>query len=62
MANNFYGINLGQNEYQAVVNTVTNSTDVEINVNNTNVTSKEDLLLSIEKLRNFIIRNTWPPL
>lgn len=57
---NFIGINQGQNEYQAVAATSTNSTDVEIQVNTTNVTSKEDLLLAIEKLENFIIRSTYP--
>lgn len=62
MANYYYGINVGQNEYQSALNTATNSTDIEVFVNGTTVTSKEDVLLAIEKLENFIVRNGFPPM
>lgn len=62
MASYFYGINYGQNEYQAVVATSTQSTDFEVNVNNANVTTKEDLLKGLDQLRDFALRQvTWPP-
>lgn len=57
----YYGINKGENEYQAKVDTSTTSTDVEIVVNATNVTAREDLLLALEKLENFILRQNYPP-
>lgn len=57
----YYGINKGENEYQAVVGTSTNSTDVEIVVNATNITTREALLVALEKLENFIIRQNYPP-
>lgn len=57
----YYGINKGANEYTAVVGTSTNSTDVEIVVNSTNVTDRQSLKVALENLLNFIIRSNWPP-
>lgn len=57
----YYGINQGDNEYAAASSTTaTTSKDVEVVVNNTNVPSREDLLLALEKLENFILRQNWP--
>jgi hypothetical protein len=54
----YFGINVGQNEYQATTSTTTTGADVEVVVNNptTDVPSVEDLLLALEKLENFILR------
>jgi hypothetical protein len=61
VANNYYGVNVSDNEYQAASSTSSStSKDVEIVVNNTNVTSREAALLCIEKLWNFILRSNWP--
>lgn len=61
MANNFYGVNVADNEYQAASSTsASTSKDVEITVNTTNVTSREAILLCIEKLWNFILRSDYP--
>ena len=57
----YYGINKGQNEYTAVVGTSTNSTDVEIVVNATNVTDRQALKVALENLMNFILRQNYPP-
>lgn len=57
----YYGINKGQNEYTAVVGTSTNSTDVEIVVNQTNVTDRQALKVALENLMNFILRQNYPP-
>ena len=61
MANAYYGINQGQSTYQAVVGSSTNSTDVEINVNLANVPAKEDLILALERLTDFIVRTNYTP-
>ena len=62
MATIFYGINNGQNEYDAVVAAVTTAKDVEIVVNSTaNIPSREELLLAVEKLENFILRQNYTP-
>lgn len=57
----YYGVNAGDSEYAAAVSSSTTSKDVEIVVNATNVTSKEQLLLAVENLMNFILRNGYPP-
>lgn len=57
----YYGLNKGDNEYQAASSTsATTSKDVEIVVNNTNVTDRQSLIASIEKLLNFVIRSNYP--
>lgn len=63
MATYFYGVNVGDNEYQAAVSATTTGKDVEVVVNTSaNVPSREDLLLAIEKLENFITRQPYAPL
>ena len=61
MASDYFGINVGDNEYAAASSTSgTTSKDVEIVADSTKVTSREDLLLAIEKLVNFILRSNFP--
>lgn len=62
MASNYYGINAGKNADTAVVASSTNSTDVEIRYDTTNVTSREQLLIAIDNLKNFILQQTFAPL
>ena len=58
---NYYGINKGDNEYAAASSTsATTSKDVEIVVNTTNVTTRQELLNSLVNLQNFILRSNWP--
>lgn len=57
----YYGVNAGDSEYAAAVSSSTTSKDVEIVVNQTNVTSKEQLILGIEALLNFVLKNGYPP-
>lgn len=57
----YYGVNKGQSEYDIVTSTsATTSRDVEIVVNNTNITSRADLLSALEKLENAIIKGNYP--
>lgn len=61
MANYFYGANQGQGEFDAVVGTSTNSTDVELFVNGTTTgIGKEQVELAIEFIRGFLLQNAWP--
>lgn len=57
----YYGLNKGDNEYEAAVDTSTTSKDVEIVVNATNVTDRTSLLITLEALQNFILRKIYPP-
>jgi NACalpha-BTF3-like transcription factor len=57
----YFGINDGDNEYQAASSTsATTSKDVEIVVNNTNIQSRQELLNALVNLQNFILRSNWP--
>lgn len=57
----YFGVNGSDNEYAAASSTSsTTGKDVEVVVNNTNVTSRQQLLISLEKLINFIVRSNWP--
>jgi NACalpha-BTF3-like transcription factor len=57
----YYGINKGENEYQAASSTAsTTSKDVEIVVNDTNVTDRQALLTALVNLQNFILRGNFP--
>lgn len=62
MTNYYYGINKGKNLDTAVVNTSTNSTDVEVNVNGANVTDKQTVLLALNNLIDYIVQLGFPPL
>ena len=57
----YYGINKGDGEYSAAVSTSTTSKDVEIVVNQTNVTDRQALKVALENLINFILRQNYPP-
>jgi hypothetical protein len=58
----YYGINEGDNEYEAAVSTSsTTSKEVEIVVDDTAVTDRATLLIALENLRNFILRQNYPP-
>lgn len=62
MAAIFYGVNNGDNEYQATVAAATTGKDVEIVINDTTkIPSREELLLAVEKLSNFIVRQNFAP-
>lgn len=58
----FFGINKGATEYQCSVASTTQTKDVEIQVNASNVTDRQSLITSLQKLMNQIIRSPWPPL
>jgi hypothetical protein len=58
----YYGLNEGDNEYEAAVSTsATTSKEVEIVVNDSVVTDRATLLITLENLRNFILRQNYPP-
>ncbi len=60
MTAQYFGINQGDNEYAAASGTSSTSKDVEVVIADiTKVTSKQDLLLALEKLENFILRSSY---
>ena len=60
MSAQYFGINVGDDEYEATSGTSTTSKEVEIVIADiSKVTSKQDLLLALEKLENFILRSNY---
>lgn len=60
MTAQYFGIDVGANEYAAASGTSSTSKQVEVVIADiTNVTSKEDLLLALSKLENFILRSNY---
>lgn len=58
----YYGINEGDDEYEAAVSSsASTSKEVEIVVNDTVVSDRQSLLNALENLRNFILRQNYPP-
>lgn len=54
----YFGINHGDNEYQAATSATTTNKDIEIVINDvTKVPSVEELHQAIDKLENFILRS-----
>lgn len=60
MAQVYYGINLGKNQDSAVVNTSTNSTDLELRVDTSKIVNREDALQLVENLWNFVLGQNFP--
>ena len=57
----YIGINKGHGEYSAAHSTsATTSKDVEVVVNNTNVTDRAALVLALNRLKNYILRQNFP--
>jgi len=57
----YYGINKGEDEYTASTSTSsTTSKEIEVVVNNTNVTDKASVIIALEKLINVILKNNYP--
>lgn len=54
----YFGINVGDNEYQAVGQGTDPTKDIEIVIpTEANVPSVTDLLVALDNLQNFILRN-----
>lgn len=60
MADYYYGINKGLNEYTATVGTSTQSTTIEVRVNDT-VTTRQEVINALRSLENFLTRQNYPP-
>lgn len=57
----YYGINKGDGEFQAAVSGSTTSKDIEIVINQSNVTDKQALKVALENLINVVVKTNYPP-
>ena len=61
MADRYFGLNRGQTEFQAVQDSSTNATDVEVRVDLSKSLTKQEVLEKLEEIQNMILKNIWPP-
>jgi NACalpha-BTF3-like transcription factor len=61
MAKHFFGINKG-NKFTTVTDaTSTTSKDIELTVELTSDASREQVIVALQNLRDYILQNSWPP-
>lgn len=60
MASDYFGLNVGQASEATQIGTATAGTDVEVRVDTSKVKSKLDLLLTLEKINQQIVKHNYP--
>ncbi len=61
MAHRYWGINQGDQQEAVVEQASSPSKNVEVNVDLSIGMSREDVLISLDQIRNIIIKDPWPP-
>jgi hypothetical protein len=61
MASQYYGLNRGKDEFEIDESSSTTSDDMELRVDLTKNLDKVDVLLALDKFKNQILKDNWPP-
>lgn len=61
MANRFFGANKGQQKTDIVQSSSTQSKSIELNVDLAAGMDKNEVLIKLKELEEYIIENIWPP-
>jgi len=61
MASRYYALEIGDNEYEVAEGASTQSKTVEIAVNLADNATREQVLVAIDNIKNYILRDIWPP-
>lgn len=61
MASRFYALDIGENMTQVVEGSSTGSKTVEIAVDLADNATREQVLVCIENIKNYILQDVWPP-
>lgn len=62
MAQEYYGLNRGQTEFNVVNGTSTNSTDIEVRIDTSKNFTTSEIKNKLQEIYDTIIRNNlWPP-
>jgi hypothetical protein len=61
MASRFYALDIGENLTQVVEGSSTGSKTVEIAVDLDDNATREQVLVCIENIKNYILQDVWPP-
>lgn len=57
MANIYIAINKGQQEGSVTEDTSTQSKDIELNIDDSNAPTREDVLLALSKFRDYVLNS-----
>lgn len=61
MATEYYSLNRGQNQKDVAKATVQPTADIYVAIDLTKSLTKEDVILQLEKISNYVISHGWPP-
>jgi len=61
MAKHFFGIDKGNKFTSVTDSTSTTSKDIEVTVELTSDATKEQVIVALQNLRDYILQNSWPP-
>ena len=61
MASRYYALEIGDNEYEVAEGASTQSKTVEIAINLDDSATREQVLVAIDNIKNYILRDIWPP-
>jgi hypothetical protein len=62
MANRYYGLDRGDNENDVTEgSSSTATTDVEVRVDLAASQDRSEVLLALDKIKNWILKGNWPP-
>jgi hypothetical protein len=61
MASRYYALEIGDNEYEVAEGASTQSKTVEIAIDLADNATREQVLVAIDNIKNYILRDIWPP-
>lgn len=61
MASRYYALDIGDNEYEVSEGASTQSKTVEIAVDLADSATREQVIVAIDNIKNYILRDIWPP-
>jgi hypothetical protein len=61
MASRYYALDIGQNEYEVAEDSSTQSKTVEVAVDLADNATRDQVLVALDNIRNYILRDVWPP-
>jgi hypothetical protein len=61
MASRYYALEIGDNEYEVSEGASTQSKTVEIAINLDDSATRDQVLVAIDNIKNYILRDIWPP-
>jgi hypothetical protein len=61
MASRYYALDIGENEYEVAEGSATQSKTVEVAVDLADGATRDQVLVALKNIENYILRDVWPP-